>query len=422
MTGDMESPPADALVDAERSSARAGVILFIALSVANASNYLFQVVASRLLGPADYSLMGGIFAIVTVVGVSTSALQTSAAKIVAANPKRSPIRLRDDELVKRALKIAIPVAILFAFISPLVSQFLRAGIAPSLFLALYLAPAPLLSIGFGRLQGLQAFGAFAALSLGLAGGRLVVTTGVLALGAGVTGVMATAFLVTAVGAWVALHMSRGAAELPLAEMWKDTGRATVALVLFWVLVSIDVPIARHALSAEAAGQYTAASVIGKAVLWLPGAISLVMFPKVAQARQAGELTHPHLVRALVITLGLCGGAVVGMWALGSSLIPMVFGETYAEGAGLAWQVGLVCIPFAVANLLIFYHLTRASSGFIAALVVGLLLEGGALLLFHDSVQGIIFSLGAASAAIVVGLVAPGGLRRLRDLSGRAQTA
>jgi O-antigen/teichoic acid export membrane protein len=245
------------------------------------------------------------------------------------------------------------------------------------------------------------------------------TTGVLAAGFGVTGVVFSAFAVTAVGALYALRRSRNAPDLPLKAIWVDTGRATVALVLFWIIVSIDVPIARHTLSAEQAGQYTAASVIGKAVLWLPGAISLVMFPRVAQLREAGEKTHPLLIRCLAITSVLCAVAVLALKFIGPTLIPIFFGSSYAAGGRIAWQIGLVCLPFALANLLIFYHLTREDGRFSLALGVGLMLELASFARFHETLGHMIAGLAVGSVAVIVGLVLPGTLRRVRDARGWA---
>jgi O-antigen/teichoic acid export membrane protein len=401
--------------------AGSGPFLFVALSLANASNYLFQVISSRHLGPADYSLMGGLFAIVTIIGVSTSALQTASAKLVAEAGRTQPVALRQDPLLRRATGLAALAAVAFAIASPAIATFFRGDLAPVLAIALYVVPAPLLAIGLGRLQGLQSFATFAVISLAMAAGRLLLTTAALAGGLRVTGVMLTTATVAAGGAVWALSSSRGATSTTAAGIWKEAGRATVALVLFWVMVSIDVPVARHTLSAELAGQYTAASVIGKAILWLPGAISLMMFPRVAQARAEGDKTHPLLVRALLPTIAMCIAAVAGLFFLGSTIIPIFFGESYEAGAGLAWKVGLVSVPFAVANLLVFYHLTRATSRFLLALAGAVLLEIGVLAIAHDSIDDIITGLAVGSASVVVGLVVPGTIRRLRDhgvMSGR----
>lgn len=394
----------------------------MALSLANASNYLFQVISSRRLGPADYSLMGGLFAIVTIIGVSTSALQTASAKLVAASDRTEVVLLRRDPLLRRTTTAAAAAAVAFAVASPAIATFFRGDLAPVIAISLYIVPAPLLAIGLGRLQGLQSFATFSMVALGMAAGRLILTWAALAGGLRVTGVMLTTTTVTAAGAVWALASSRTATSTTAVGIWREAGRATVALVLFWVMVSIDVPVARHTLSPELAGQYTAASVIGKAILWLPGAISLMMFPRVAQARVAGDKTHPLLVRALLPTLAMCVAAVSGLFFLGSTVIPIFFGESYAAGAELAWKVGLVSVPFAVANLLVFYHLTRATSRFLLALAAGVVLEVGVLALAHDSIDDVIAGLAVGSASVVVGLVVPGTIRRLRDngmLPGRS---
>lgn len=394
--------------------AASGPFLFVALSLANASNYLFQVISSRQLGPADYSLMGGLFAIVTIIGVSTSALQTASAKLVAETTERDAVALRHDVLLRRATTVAIGAAVLFALASPAIALFFRGEVLPVVTIALYVVPAPLLAIGLGRLQGLQAFAMFALLSLAMAAGRLVLTFVALTAGLRVTGVMLTTAVVAAGGAVWALRSSRAATTRSAEGVWKEAGRATVALVLFWVMVSIDVPVARHTLPADLAGQYTAASVIGKAILWLPGAISLMMFPRVAQARVEGGLTHPLLVRALLPTVAMCAAAVAGLYLVGPTIIPIFFGASYDAGAELAWKVGLVSVPFAVANLLVFYHLTRATSRFLLALAGAVLLEIAVLVVAHDSIDAIITGLGVGSASVVLGLVVPGTLRRLRD--------
>jgi hypothetical protein len=71
--------------------------------------------------------------------------------------------------------------------------------------------------------------------------------------------------------------------------------------------------------------------------------------------------------------------------------------------------------------LVFYHLTRATSRFLLALAGAVLLEIGVLAIAHDSIDDIITGLAVGSASVVVGLVVPGTIRRLRDhgvMSGR----
>ena len=394
-----------------RSRIPQGGVLLVALSLANGSNYLFQVVMSRLLGPADYSLLGGVYSVVTVVAVSTQALQTASAKAVAAAATSAP-PLTSDTLIRATVKWGALVTALTLAATPLFSRFLHSGSGPTIGLAFYTIPAALLAIGFGRLQGLEAFGKFALLSIALAGGRLILGPVAFLAGFGVTGVVLAGVVTTlAAGIW-AVHQTRSAPATRVEALKSDIGRAGIALILFWVMASIDVPIARHALSSQLAGQYAAASVVGKAIIWLPGALSLIMFPRVTSLREQGLATHPPLVRAFIATFVLCACGVAALRVLGPTVIPIFFGDQYRQSVGLAWKVGLVCLPLALANLLVFYHLTRDTGRFVLGIVASLAVEVGMLSVYHGSPTAIVGGLGAGSVALLVLLFVPGLVRRV----------
>src|SRR5579872_5741492 len=76
------------------------VWLFVAMNAANVLAYLYQVVMGRMLGPADFGLLGSIIALTNVITVSATALQTAPAKVIAARTTaQQPIaRITDDPL------------------------------------------------------------------------------------------------------------------------------------------------------------------------------------------------------------------------------------------------------------------------------------------------------------------------------------
>jgi O-antigen/teichoic acid export membrane protein len=238
-------------------------------------------------------------------------------------------------------------------------------------------------------------------------------------GLGVTGILMGSAAVTAVAAVWTLRRTSKTAGAPVEVLRGDLGRAGVALILFWAMASIDVPLARHFLHPHEAGQYAAASVIGKAIIWLPGALSLVMFPRVTSRRERGEHTHPPLIRAMAATFVLCAVGVLGLKVLGPTMIPLFFGNDYRESVSLAWRVGLVCLPFALANLLLFYHLTRGTALFLVGVVVSLVVELVSLALFHDSPEAIVSGLGAGGVALLLCLLVPGIARRMGFRMSRA---
>src|SRR4029453_8954085 len=63
---------------------REAALLLLALGLLNASNYLFHVGVSRLLGPSDYGALAALLALLMVLSVPFSVLQTVVAQRTAA--------------------------------------------------------------------------------------------------------------------------------------------------------------------------------------------------------------------------------------------------------------------------------------------------------------------------------------------------
>lgn len=387
-----------------------GVLLFVSLGVANASNYVFQVIMSRQLGPSVYGLLGGTYAVITVLGVSTSALQTAAAAGAASTS--SGARVGSDPLLRVTLRFGVAVTLLMLVASPVIASYLRSGIGPAVSLSLYVIPAAVLAIAVGRLQGSEAFVALAGLSLFLALGRIGLAPLAVAAGFGVTSIVLVSVITSALGAWWGLSRTRHLPRLTKDRIGPDVRRAGCAVLLFWAIISIDVPHARNALPEEMAGQYAAAAAIGKAVLWLPGAVSLIMFPRVMAIREREVDPFPVLVRALAAALALAAGAVLGLLVLGERLLPIFFGPAYDQASSLAWKVGLACLPFAVINVLVFYHLTRARSRFLAGLALAAAVEALALRLAPRDPEVICVVLGSTGTVLLAAIALPGVRRRL----------
>lgn len=78
--------------------------------------------------------------------------------------------------------------------------------------------------------------------------------------------------------------------------------------------SADVVIVRHFFSPFDAGLYTAASILGRIVLFLPMAVSLVLFPKFVHNWTLGDSSRGLLYRGLGLT-ALLSGAVCSVFAL-----------------------------------------------------------------------------------------------------------
>jgi O-antigen/teichoic acid export membrane protein len=97
--------------------------------------------------------------------------------------------------------------------------------------------------------------------------------------------------------------------------------------------NLDVILAKHFFEGQEAGLYTAASVIGKIVLFLPGAVAAVMFPKAAKMSILGQDTIKLLNRSIIYT-GLLSGAAAATFVVFPGLVGTIFGKTYLGAASI----------------------------------------------------------------------------------------
>ena len=181
-------------VPRSRSLRRDALVLAAGMGVANAGNYAFNVVMAFLLGPEAYGALAALLALVLVGSVPGLALQAVVARrTTLAGSGRAGGRGVGPWpgvgwLVGRA---GLGLVLLTVLIGPGLVLFLHLDSAvPVLWLALALAPTPLLFAVQGLLQGRERFGALAAVMVAGAAVKLAAGLALVALGFGVSGAMA----------------------------------------------------------------------------------------------------------------------------------------------------------------------------------------------------------------------------------------
>ena len=177
-------------VPRSRSLRRDALVLAAGMGVANAGNYAFNVVMAFLLGPEAYGALAALLALVLVGSVPGLALQAVVARrtTLAGSGRTVGAWPGAGWLVGRA---GLGLVLLTVLIGPGLVLFLHLdSAAPVLWLALALAPTPLLFAVQGLLQGRERFGALAAVMVAGAAVKLASGLALVALGFGVSGAMA----------------------------------------------------------------------------------------------------------------------------------------------------------------------------------------------------------------------------------------
>lgn len=247
-----------------------------------------------------------------------------------------------------------------------------------------------LPIFWGVLQGAQNFLWLGWSMMFNAIGRIIVAgIAVLALGAYAAGMMTGVLLGMAASAALALWQTRGFWTGTSAKFdWTIVKRQVLPLVIgftsFQFLFTTDTVFAGLYFDEKTVGFYGSAGTMSRALMWLVGPLTAVMFPRIVHSAAKAEKSDlMGLVLGGTAFLALSGAA--GLALLGPWVIKLVYGEAFVEVAStlLPWYAGAM-IPLALTNVLLNNLMARNQFKVVPGLVLLAATYGFALTRFHDT--------------------------------------
>jgi len=386
---------------------QASGLLFGMIMAANATNYLFHMLASRALGPADYGSLVSMIAVLTVLIFPSQAVQAVVAKAVAVEE----LHHRFDRVAALGGRALVRVFLLGSALSLALwltgaywQKFFHLGsFRPLLAVGVAAVCCLVLTVARGLLQGLQRFGLLGANYL--ADGLLRLAAGAVFFGVGwkvaagisAYGLSATAALLLAFIPLAGLRRERtvATAELELPRLYRYGLPVLISFSAFAVLTSLDVILVKHYFQPVPAGYYSAASIIGRAFLFLPLAMAQVLFPKASAGHAQEEKTLGLLNQSLLLTAAALAAGVLVAWVLAPFIVLTLFGAQFVQPQtlNLARWFGLAISPLALVYVVMQYNLAVHRTRF-AWLLVGdipLLLLG--LVCCHGSLLQVLLVLG-----------------------------
>ena len=417
----LQEPPGRA------SLPRAFLVIAPAMAAANLLNYAFNLVMSRLLGPADYGALGALLALVlvgTVPGVALQAVVARHTTLAGGDVGRLWSRV-----LMAVVVVGAALGLLTLLVSPAIAAFLHLpSLGPCLWLAAALLPLPLLSAVQGMLQGREWFGVLAAVLLVAAAGRLAVGLGLVEGGLGVEGAMAATAIGSAVAVLVAVPRLRaqGSWERPRppgAAGWRWPRRGSTAAAVggavataaagvlgLLLLANVDVLLARHFLPAEASGLYAAGAVLTKIAFWAPQFVVTLVFPRLVTAADRRRL----LGRSAAVVAAVGVPLVVAAAVAPQLAARLSFGEAYLDVGPTLPLFAAIGTGLALVQLVLFTGMASADRAMYRLLLAGVAAEAVLVAVFlHDSVAQIV----GAALAVVAALLAIGFALALRRPTG-----
>lgn len=402
LTAAPTSRPAGALI-------RSGAAVGVAMALANALQYVLQLVASRQLAPSAFGGFGALLGLGVVGAVPMLALQNVAARHVArVGGDEDARRAQATRLLRTAARTAAAMTAAGLVAAPLVSGFLHVPLTAGLWLALSLGPLALAGAAQGVLQGRQRFGALAALLLGVS--LLRVAGGVVGLVLSPTatyGVAGTALGAAAAGALAlaAVRSETGGDPSPGGYGGELAAAANGVLALL-ALAGADLLLARHVLGGAASGRYAAGSLVARGCFWLPQFVAVLAVPRLA----SGEAALVRRAAALVVGFGVV--EAVGALLVPASVVRLVLGPAYGSLAHVLALFAALGGCLAVLQLLLLAGIARGGRTLAPLLWGAVALEAVLVLALRPGPTGVVVTALACTLAALL-LAAPPALREGR---------
>jgi len=378
---------------------RQGALLFVASCLAGALNYLYHIILGRMLGPADYGVFSSLVALLLVFSVPASAVQTVVAHYTSsfqAQGHTGGTRALVGSALKRVLFYAAIGTIAIMLASPIIASFLHIGsVTPVLVLGIVFIPWLLSPVANGALQGLQRFNYLGVnMTLG-ALGRILVGVVLVSAGLGVSGALGGSFASCAVMLLYGLiplaflFKEHDAHEINMREIYSYSWRVLLGYASFAILTNTDVILVKHFFAPTEAGYYSAAAAFGKMVLFLPGAIAVVMFPKSSHLYAVGKDAAAILKKSLLCVIALCVPVVIAYFMAPNFLVGLLFGEAYSATVPLVGPLGLAMGLYALGNVLLLYYLSVHSVAFLRVIPASALIQVISLAIFHQTLMQVV---------------------------------
>lgn len=376
--------------------------------------YLLHAILGRLLGPPLYGTVASLLALSAVLLFPTQVISTVVAKDTAVLDAAGATAQIHDR-VRRLTAILLPVGVVLAALvlvaSGPIANFLRLNSAwPVVMLGLMFAVAVAAPVNVGVFQGRRNFGAYAVFLVLPVALRAALACGLALVGLGVSGAMlgvTLSIILSYLLSFVPLRSLLAGPRVPSGSLQPLVSSAITTLIALGstvLLYNLDTLLAKHLLSAQAAGLYAALATVGKAVLVVSNSVVMVMFPRFAALHSRGERSTRVVLRAILGTIVLALTAEIPFLIVPTLIIHIVVGASFASvGVHLGWY-GCAMILFAVAQIFIYDFLARGDRLFALPILACCGLQVVLFYLHHDTVGDLVTALVVSKALLALSLV------------------
>jgi O-antigen/teichoic acid export membrane protein len=347
------------------------------------------------LSASEFAGFNSLLSIFMVISSPLGTIQIAVAKYSAefnAHNQISKLKFFLSDLFKKTSVLAVFTLLIFWFSSARMINSLKIpSVTCGYILAVLLASIWLTPVFAGGVQGLELFTWLSSASVIMCVLKLTLAFIFIILGYGIAGALGALLASSLIGLFIYYFPLRPLISLKAVK--QDIGYKEMFVYLFPVgityfcfmnLVNSDMVMVKYFFSPRDSGLYSLAQMVGKIFLFLPAAVSIVMFPKTSGLNAKNMDTVPVLKRSLLYISGLCVLSVLFYNSFPYLVLKILTGKAYPESIILGRLFSISMAFFSLLYILITYFLSVKDLRFIKYLVFFTALQLIAIALFHKN--------------------------------------
>ncbi len=360
-----------------------------------AINFLYNLAVARSLGPSGFGHVSAVWTLLVLISAVTLSFQIVSAKIVAQQESLPAKRTAYRGLHLRAWAGGIVAGLFLLAFRYLIAGYLNLPDS---------VPVTLMAIGaafyvpLGSRRGyLQGSCSFRHLALNVVSEGIVRLGGSLlaiALGYGVTGVIAANAAAVSIAYFLAMPTPWARVEYhpePIAVAFREGLQAIAFFVGVVLINNFDIVLVKHFFAPAEAGLYAAVALVGRVIYVLSWSAVSGMFP-IAAGTRSPKRDHGVLATSLVLVLGIGSSITLGLWLAPSWIWTTLFGARFGTAGDLAYLLALYAATTSVYSLsvvFIAYEMSHkiVNTAWVQLAFSGLLIAG--IYRYHSSLEQVI---------------------------------
>lgn len=381
--------------------ASGSAVLFITSIAVNFGNYIFNLLAGRMLGPKEYGVFASLVALFIIFSIPSTILQTIIIKFTSGFKAKNDINAIKAlfwDFTKKIGIFSISLFLLLILFSQQIVNYLKiSSITPVIFWASIFLITFLGTANNSFLQGLLRFfklslgnilGAISKLGFGL---------GLAYLGFGVNGLLLGFFasiFIPYIYTFIPLrdvltHQDGHNLKLNYKEIISFSLPALIAVLGIGLFYTVDVVLVKHFFDEYQAGLYSALSVVGRVIFFASSSITSVMFALSSHNHAKGENTEKIFLMSLILVAAGSLAIASFYFLFPNFTMNFFFGEKFLAAAPYLGVFAVFITLFALCNLMVNFFLSTQRYKILFLPILGAVLQAGLIYRFHESFDQII---------------------------------